>query len=184
MGPRLLHFAAVMLTGLALVPAGAHLFSLPSKMTLTMDQYFTVQAIYRGWAMFGAVIVAAVIANAFLAGVLLHQRRPCALNAAASALLIVALLFFFALVQPANLATENWTVIPPNWVELRMHWEYGHALGAILTFLAFAAAVLSAVRQSGGAAEFDGAPVERDDGDRGRVRFDVPLRAALLGRRP
>jgi hypothetical protein len=39
------------LTALALVPAGAHLFELPNKIGLSQDRYFIVQSIYRGWAL-------------------------------------------------------------------------------------------------------------------------------------
>jgi hypothetical protein len=53
---RLLQFVAVILTALALVPSGAHMFELPHKIALTEEQYFVVQSIYRGWSLFGAVV--------------------------------------------------------------------------------------------------------------------------------
>jgi hypothetical protein len=46
---RTVRFFAVILTALALVPAGAHFFELPNKIRLSQEQYFTVQGIYRGW---------------------------------------------------------------------------------------------------------------------------------------
>jgi hypothetical protein len=39
-------FLAVILTALALVPAGAHFFELPNKIGLSQEEYFTVQRIY------------------------------------------------------------------------------------------------------------------------------------------
>jgi len=51
---------ALMLTALALVPAGTHLLALPNKIGLPQDQYFIVQGIYRGWAFLGAVLMAAI----------------------------------------------------------------------------------------------------------------------------
>jgi hypothetical protein len=56
-------FFAVILTALALVPAGAHLFELPNKIRLSQEQYFTIQGIYRGWALFGFVLLGAIGAN-------------------------------------------------------------------------------------------------------------------------
>ncbi len=167
MVPRLLHFAAVVLTGVALVPAGAHFFSLPHKMGLTMDQYFLVQGLYRGWALFGAVLVGAIVANAALAAALLRGRQHFALPAAAAALLALTLALFLALVQPANALTDNWTVIPPNWVELRARWEYGHALNAVLTFLAFCAVTFSAVTRPDPSAERREFWIDEDDGPLG-----------------
>jgi hypothetical protein len=37
-----------MLTALALVPAGTHLFTLPNKIGLDSARYVTAQSIYRG----------------------------------------------------------------------------------------------------------------------------------------
>ena len=44
-----LQFAALVLTALSLIGGGAHLFALPNKIGLPQEQYFIVQAIYRGW---------------------------------------------------------------------------------------------------------------------------------------
>ena len=63
-------FLAVALTALALVPGGAHLFELTSKIGLPQEQYFTIQNIYRGWALFGFVWFGALAANLALAGLL------------------------------------------------------------------------------------------------------------------
>ena len=56
---RALKFHAIVLTALALVPGGAHFFSLPNKITLTESNYFIVQNIYRGWGLFGIVLFGA-----------------------------------------------------------------------------------------------------------------------------
>jgi hypothetical protein len=60
-------FFGVILTALALVPAGAHFFELPNKIDLAQDHYFIVQKLYRGWALFGIVVVAALAINLVLA---------------------------------------------------------------------------------------------------------------------
>ena len=44
---------------------------------------------------------------------------------------------------PANQATENWTVVPENWMALRSQWEYSHAAAAVLNLTAFCALLVS-----------------------------------------
>jgi hypothetical protein len=50
-------FSALLFAALALIPAGAHLAEMPHKIALTRDEYLVVQQIYRGWALFGVVVV-------------------------------------------------------------------------------------------------------------------------------
>lgn len=155
MGLRALSFLAVVSTALALVPAGAHLFELPNKIGLPRDAYFVAQGLYRGWALFGVVLFAAMAADLGLAAA---SRRRGARGAARSALaagLLVALvlLVFFAWTYPANLATENWTRVPPDWEALRLRWEWSHAANAGLLFLALCLVVLSVLDTDGRGSE-------------------------------
>jgi hypothetical protein len=133
---RIIHAIATVLTALALVPGGTHLFELRSKLGLDSEQYFVVQQIYRGWALFGLVIIAAFVANATLAVLQWKRREPFGVAVAACVAIVCSLGVFFAWVYPANVATGNWTKIPSNWQDLRVQWEYGHMAGAILTFFA------------------------------------------------
>src|SRR5512145_1452610 len=50
---NILRFVALLFTALALAPGLAHLLELPNKMTLSREEYLTVQQIYRGWAWLG-----------------------------------------------------------------------------------------------------------------------------------
>ena len=143
MGLRATQFLAIVLTALALAPAGAHLFELPNKIGLEQDAYFTVQSIYRGWALFGIVLVGALVADLALAVMVRGERR--AFWPALFAFLLVAgtLPVFFTWTYPANQATGNWTEVPADWQELRTQWEYAHATNAVLTFIALCAVTLS-----------------------------------------
>lgn len=145
MRSRILQCLAIVLTALALVPGGAHLFALPNKIGLTQEAYFTVQAIYRGWAWFGLVLIGALAANLSLAFVLRDQRWPFRLVLAAFIIVTGTLVIFFTWTYPANQATNNWTFAPSNWRELRAQWEYSHALNAVLTFVALCAVTLAVV---------------------------------------
>lgn len=145
MGTRAAQFLAIVLTALALVPAGAHLFELPNKIGLAQESYFIVQNIYRGWALFGIVLFGALAANLWLT--ILLRRRGAAFWLALAGFLLVALtlLIFFTWTFPANQATANWTLAPDNWQALRTQWEYAHATNAILTFLALCSVTLAAL---------------------------------------
>ena len=142
---RVLQFFAVILTALALVPVAAHLFELPHKIGLPEKQYFIVQSIYRGWALFGIIIIAAIIANLALASVLRRRGRRFWPSLSAGLTLAGTLVVFFAWTYPANQATNNWTVRPADWEALRSQWEWSHAANAVLTFIALCCATLSAV---------------------------------------
>lgn len=142
---RVVHFLAIILTALALVPVGAHLFELPRKIVLDEAAYFTVQGIYTGWALFGIVLFGALAA--ILATAIMLRRQPAPFRLALVAFVLVAatLVIFFVWVYPTNQATSNWTSIPENWQALRLDWEYGHAVNAVLTFLALCCITLSAL---------------------------------------
>jgi hypothetical protein len=138
-----LQFSAVILTALTFVPVGAHLFEMPNKLGLFEEHYFVVQSIYRGWALFGIVILAAIITNLLVATMLWREGRVIWPNLAAGLILAATLLVFFAWTYPANVATDNWTVMPTNWEGLRAQWELSHAANAILAFVALCCAALS-----------------------------------------
>src|SRR5262245_23280545 len=52
---------SLLFVGLALIPAGAHLFELPNKLALKDSDYLVVQQIYRGWWLFAFAILPALI---------------------------------------------------------------------------------------------------------------------------
>ena len=140
---RVIQFLAVVVTALALVPGGAHLFALPNKITLAMDQYFIVQSLYRGWFLFGAMLLAALILNFALAILVFYQTRPFAFAALACLCIGLTLVIFFIWTYPANAETNNWTEVPRNWERLRTQWEYSHAANAVILFVALCSSTLS-----------------------------------------
>src|SRR3981081_2049776 len=105
----LLRMLAVVFTGLALVPSGAHLMELPNKMKLSRDEYLTAQRRYRGWSVVGGVVVAALVATFALAVAM--KSQPGAFQAAIVAFACVAAtqLVFWVFTFPVNRRTANWT---------------------------------------------------------------------------
>jgi len=138
-------FLALIFTALCLMPAGAHFFELPHKISLDESDYFTVQTIYQGWAYFGIALIGAILTNFAL--VLASRRQHASFWFAVAGFVLIAatLVIFFTWTYPANQATHNWTVMVSNWRALREQWEYAHAISAIVTFFGFCAVALSAL---------------------------------------
>ena len=68
---------------------------------------------------------------------LLRSDRPAFYMAAAGCALMAATLAVSSPSPIRPIGTQNWTVSPGHWVELRRQWEYSHAVNAGLNFLAF-----------------------------------------------
>jgi hypothetical protein len=140
---KLLQFVAMVLTALALVPFGAHLFALPNKIYLSESDYFVAQNIYRGWALLGIVLIGASLANFALTILIRGQRAPFLFTLVSLLCLLATLAIFFAFTFPANQATNNWTAVAANWQQLRWQWEISHAVNAVITFVAFCSLTIS-----------------------------------------
>jgi hypothetical protein len=136
-------FLALFFAALALAPALAHLLELPNKIDLSRDEYLTVQQIYRGWALLGIVVTGALLSTLALAVITRKERRAfrCALIAFLS--VVGTQIVFWAFTYPTNRETNNWTVLPAHWMELRTQWEYSHAASAGLNLIALVAVILA-----------------------------------------
>lgn len=133
-----------MATALALGPALAHLLELPNKIGLAKDAYFTVQQIYAGWNMLGALVMVQLMAIIAVILLAYDDRRLRTLAIVALLCLAGAQALFWVFTDPANVATENWTRKPDDWETLRWRWEYSHAGGALLQIACMACLVLGA----------------------------------------
>jgi hypothetical protein len=149
MSARFIAWLAIILNALALVPGGAHFFALPNKMMLAEEDYFVSQSVYRGWALFGIVLLAALAANIILAILSRRQGLAFVLNTAAAVCIGATIIIFFMRIYPANQLTNNWTLIPENWAQLRLQWEGSHALNAVITFVALCCVAWAALLPSG-----------------------------------
>lgn len=141
-----IRFLAVLVTGLALIAPGAHVYELPRKIALPMEQYFVVQGIYRGWWIVGLLLPAALLADLALAYVVRSDQLAFSLALAAAAMIAINLAIFVIWTQPVNSVTDNWLVQSENWQALRRQWEFSHAANAGVTLVAFCLATLAALR--------------------------------------
>jgi hypothetical protein len=141
-------FVALLASALVLGPALAHVLELPNKIGLPREEYFIVQKAYRGWNQIAWVLGVQVITLAGAAVLARAERRVMMLTVLALACVLAAQGVFWAFTYPANVATNNWTVVPDNWDRLRRQWEYSHAAGAAFQLLAFCL-LISAVLSRG-----------------------------------
>jgi len=139
----IVRFLAVMLTAISMSAGFAHLLALPNKIHLARDPYLAVQQIYRGWALLGIAVVGALVTTGIAAYLVRARRVQFYLTALALVCIALSLAVFFSFTFPANQATRNWTMLPENWEALRRQWEYSHAVGAGLYFVALGALTLS-----------------------------------------
>jgi hypothetical protein len=141
--PSIAEFSSLLFVALALAPSAAHLLELPNKIGLPRADYFTVQQIYRGWALLAVVVVGELISLSTLVVLVRHHAQAFAPALAALLCVVAAQVLFWTLTFPANQATQNWTVAPGNWEALRAQWEYSHAAAAVLNLVAFVALILA-----------------------------------------
>ena len=92
----------------------------------------------------GLLLPAALIANIALA--IATDGTARWLAAVAAGLVALNLIVFVIWTQPVNTVTDNWAVRLPEWETLRRRWEYSHAVNAGITFAAFCAATVAALR--------------------------------------
>ena len=141
-----MRFLTVLITGLALIAPAAHAFELLNKIGLPKEEYFIVQQIYNGWWIVGLLLPLALLINVANAIFRRNDKTAMLLSAAAAALIAINLIIFVLFTQPANAATQNWTIQPENWEVLRVQWEYSHAVNAVVNFLAFCCAALASTK--------------------------------------
>jgi hypothetical protein len=144
---KVLYFPGLLFTALALVPAMAHLLELPNKINLSREDYLTVQQIYRGWSLLGFVVAGALVSTLALTIAARKQRKAFLFALLSLVCVACTQAVFWIYTYPANQATNNWTILPENWLELRRQWEYSHASSAVLNLFAFIFVSLSVLKR-------------------------------------
>src|SRR5262245_32509300 len=142
---KTLYFLAIMLTAIAMSAALAHLFELPNKIDVGAAGYLTVRRNYDNWWIVGLSVPLAFIGVLVVTISLRGSGVPFTLALTALFLLVGEMVAFCGFTAPVNRATENLTMLPSNWGELRDRWEYLHAVRVILYVLALGTLVMSAL---------------------------------------
>jgi hypothetical protein len=130
-------FFSLLFTAVAMAGAFAHVFEMAHKMELKADDYLIVQQIYRGWSLLGIPIFGALFSTLGLTVMARRDSRLFPLSLIAFLCIMGAQAIFWLFTYPVNQETRNWTILPESWIQLRKQWEYSHAAGAALNFIAF-----------------------------------------------
>jgi hypothetical protein len=123
--------ASILCVTVAGAPAAAHLFEMRSKLDLDAHEYLVAQKLYRGWALFGFAVAAALATTATLAWT---SRGSASFASSLGAFACVAAtqVLFWTFTAPSNRRTRDWTKLPPDWERVRRTWEHSHAAAALL----------------------------------------------------
>ena len=144
-----LQLLSLLFVGLALIPAGAHLFELPNKVGLSDADYLRVQQIYRGWWLFAFAVFPALLFTLLHAFALRGRMERFLPALGAFVCMLATQAIFWIWTYPANHATTSWTAMPTGFSALRAQWEYSHAAAACFALVGFALLVWSVVDPMG-----------------------------------
>jgi hypothetical protein len=113
-----------------------------------IGEYFIVQKIYSGWNRLAFLLL--VQLAAIVATIVMSRGAARVLWTAVVALvsLLSAQAVFWIFTYPANVATENWTVMLQHWDVLRTQWEYSHAAGAAFQTIAMASLIVAVLARA------------------------------------
>ena len=144
----------LMLTALSLTMTSAHVLELPQKMKYDGQMYAAVNTtLYRYFTIVGGFYtITSILAAAMLAFLVRKRKSAFRWTLAGATCLGLAFGSWLTLVAPVNsevaqaisLAPES---IPALWMRLRDRWEYGHAVGFILTLAGLGFLVISVLAE-------------------------------------
>lgn len=145
---KIVSFLSLFFTALALCPYVAHLMAFPNKMEMTREEYFIAQQVYSGWAYSSILIMLSFISAIVLSALAKDHEIVLRFALGAAFCIGMSLMVFFVFTFPVNQITENWTLQPHSWQDLRIQWEYSHAFNAVLYMAAEALLIMSVLSWS------------------------------------
>ena len=142
---------AVVLAGLTMGLAFAHTLELPQKLAYDAATWTRLQhSLYRYFAVIGGPLEVATVIAAGVFAVRARGLRGGRLAVVGAVCFVVALAWWFAVVNTANAEVGRWVVgaVPSDWRRWRAQWEFGHAGHFVVTFAGFLALLGATVRVS------------------------------------
>ncbi len=143
--------ASLLFTALTLVPAGAHLMSLPNKIGMTAADYLVAQQAYAGWNLSAIAVLGALSATGAFAWLARGHASVSTPALIAFLCMVATQVVFWTFNFPGNQQTANWTQLPADWQTLRLRWELGHAMSCVLNLGALGSLLLANWRHLDGA---------------------------------
>lgn len=149
---RALRFLTLMLTALTLGMAFGHLLQLPVKLAYQGAQWLLLQqTLYGNFRALGTAIEISAVACAVALAFVVRGRHPAFRWTALGAICLAgAHVAWWAGAVPVNAELARYTpqMLPPDWAQLRVQWEYTHALRAVLQGAALAALIASVLAET------------------------------------
>jgi hypothetical protein len=144
---KIWRFISIYLTAITLSMTFCHLLEMPRKLRYGEGLYMAVQhTLYLYFAWVGAFAEVGAVLLLIVLSFLVRKRQPGFLLTLVATICVAAgLAVWFAVVSPANTEMARWTglPLPQNWMETRRHWEFGHAISAVLDLIGFGALIAS-----------------------------------------
>ena len=144
---KIWRFVCIYLTAITLSLTFSHFLEMPQKFKYDQNLYMAVQhTLYPYFAWVGAPAEMGAVVLLIVLCFLVRGRKPSfALTLIATICVAARLAVWFAIVAPANAEMARWTTIPlpDRWMNTRRHWEFGHAISAVLDLIGFGALIAS-----------------------------------------
>src|SRR5215218_8358216 len=140
---------AVVLAALTMGLAFARTLELPQKLDYDPATWIQLQhSLYRYFAVVGGPLEVATVIAAVVFAVRVRGLRGGRLAVVGAVCFVLALGWWFAVVNTANAEIGRWAVdaVPSDWRRWRAQWKFGHAGHFVVTFSGFLALLGATVR--------------------------------------
>lgn len=149
---RTWRFFTLMLAALSMGMAFGHLLEMPAKLAYPGSVWLMLQqTLYGNFRILGLALDTGAVLCALVLTILVRRRRPAlGWTLFATVCLVGAHATWWAAVAPVNAQVAQFTAhtLPPEWTQLRLQWEYTHALRAVLQIAALAALLFSVLAET------------------------------------
>jgi hypothetical protein len=118
-------------------PAAVPQAELPQKMGYDAVMWTSVMhGLYLYFAIIGGPVEVAAVIAALVLAVRYRGRPGGRLAAVGAACFVIAMAWWFAVINTANSVIGKWALsaVPADWERWRMQWEFGHAAHFVLAF--------------------------------------------------
>ncbi|MEW6734057.1 MAG: hypothetical protein AB1489_22205 [Acidobacteriota bacterium] len=147
---RVWRFITLIFATLMLTLTSAHILELPQKLQYDAQMYSAVNTtLYRYFAIIGSFYtVGSIVTAAVLAFLVRKRGQTFKLTVTGAICLLLAFITWLIFVAPVNSDVARALIsspksLPALWMQLRNRWEYGHAIGFVITFIGVSLLLIS-----------------------------------------
>lgn len=149
---RPLRFVTLTLAALTMGMAFSHVLEMPVKLAYSGPHWLLLQqTLYGNFRALGALIDVCAVACAVVLTFAVRGRHPALRWTLLGTICLVgAHATWWAAVVPVNAQIAQYTAqtLPSDWPQLRLHWEYAHAMRAVLHAAALGALLASVLAET------------------------------------